>query len=143
MARLTMADYQRLAQRTSPNDGHDRLDNGVLGLIGESGEIADLLKKWKYQSTPGTPLPREKFLEELGDVLWYIAELATGMEKPLQEIAQGDFMKYEDAAMNPAKRKREWDRVILGLCDNAHNICYYAKKRRIRTGGKQRAQVAG
>ena len=61
--------YQSLAQRTSPNDGHDKLDNGIMGLIGETGEIADLYKKWKYQSTPGTELPAKRLLEELGDVL--------------------------------------------------------------------------
>ena len=128
MARFTMDDYQWLAQRTSPDDDHDRIDNAVMGLLGETGEIADLLKKYKYQSLPGTPPPYAKITEELGDVLWYAAELATGLEKSLQEIAGGDFLKYEDAAASPAKRKRQIDRVILGLCDNAHNICFFAKK---------------
>ena len=126
--RFTMNEYQRLAQRTSLDDDHDKMDNGVLGLIGESGEIVDLLKKHKYQSTPGTEFPYKKALEELGDVLWYIAELASGLEKPLQEIARGDFAEYEDKAVSPAKRKRQLDRVILGICDNVHSICYYSKR---------------
>ena len=41
-------DYQRLAMRTSP-DGHDRMMNGCMGLIGESGEVVDAVKKWKHQ----------------------------------------------------------------------------------------------
>ena len=43
--RMGMNMYQEMAQRTSPDDGHDRIDNGVLGLIGETGEIVDLYKK--------------------------------------------------------------------------------------------------
>ena len=41
---MDLNEYQRLAMRTSP-DGHDRIKNGCLGLIGESGEIADIIKK--------------------------------------------------------------------------------------------------
>ena len=40
---ITANGYQQLAQRTSP-DGHDRILNGVLGLAGEAGECADLVK---------------------------------------------------------------------------------------------------
>ena len=38
---MTLNEYQHLAQRTS-GPGHDRLLNGCLGLIGESGEIVDI-----------------------------------------------------------------------------------------------------
>ena len=56
--RITMLEYQAQAQRTSLDD-HDRVDNGLLGLLGETGEIADLYKKQMYQSLPGTPPPVE------------------------------------------------------------------------------------
>ena len=71
-------DYQRLAMRTSP-EGHDRILNGCMGLIGESGEVVDLVKKWKFQSGDHAQLPKDKMIEELGDVLWYCAEVSTGM----------------------------------------------------------------
>jgi len=79
--------YQKYAQRTSP-DGHDRILNGLLGLIGESGEIVDLIKKYKFQSTKGTPLPKERLIEEIGDVMWYLAELATGLRKELSGLVE-------------------------------------------------------
>lgn len=69
-------DYQRLAMRTSP-DGHDRMLNGCMGLIGESGEVVDIVKKWKFQSGDHAQLPKDKLIEELGDVLWYCAEVST------------------------------------------------------------------
>jgi NTP pyrophosphatase (non-canonical NTP hydrolase) len=74
-------DYQAQAQRTSP-DGHDRLLCGTMGLIGESGELVDELKKWMFQSGENAPLPREKLLSEAGDVLWYVVETITGFRGP-------------------------------------------------------------
>lgn len=71
-------DYQRLAMRTSP-EGHDRILNGCMGLIGESGEVVDIVKKWKFQSGDDAELPKDKLIEELGDVLWYCAEISTGI----------------------------------------------------------------
>ena len=75
-------DYQRLAMRTSP-EGHDRMLNGCMGLIGESGEVVDIVKKWKFQSGDHAEIPKDKLIEELGDVLWYCAELCTGMNIPM------------------------------------------------------------
>ena len=71
-----LEDYQKLAMRTSP-DGHDRMLNGCMGLIGESGEVVDIVKKWKFQSGDHAQLPKDKLIEELGDVLWYCAEVST------------------------------------------------------------------
>ena len=82
---MTLNEYQRLAQRTSP-DGHDRILNGCLGLIGESGEIVDIIKKHMFQSTPDTPLPTDKLIDEMGDVMWYIAETVTGMGHKLGDM---------------------------------------------------------
>lgn len=77
-------DYQGLAMRTSPED-HDRMLNGCMGLIGEAGEVVDLVKKWKFQSGDHAQLPKEKMIEELGDVLWYCAEVSTGMNSDMMK----------------------------------------------------------
>ena len=82
---MDIANYQKLAMRTSP-EGHDRIRNGCLGLIGESGEIVDIVKKWKFQSGENVELPVDKLIDECGDVLWYCAELATGMNIDLARI---------------------------------------------------------
>ncbi len=82
-------DYQKLAMRTSP-DGHDRMLNGCMGLIGESGEVLDLIKKWKFQSGNNAEFPNKKLIEELGDVLWYCAEVC-------QETNDNLYSLYNDA----------------------------------------------
>ena len=91
MSKLTLKDYHGLAMRTSPHDGHDKVENGLLGLIGETGELVDLYKKWKFQSTQETPLPRAAIINELGDVMWYLEELADGIGTSMNAISALGF----------------------------------------------------
>lgn len=91
---MTPNEYQQLAGRTLGN--YDTLQamitNGVFGLCGESGEVADLVKKWAFQ---GHALDRDRMVEELGDVLWYIALLATALYEPLEGIMQANIDKLK------------------------------------------------
>ncbi|MBQ1208841.1 MAG: nucleoside triphosphate pyrophosphohydrolase family protein [Lachnospiraceae bacterium] len=89
---MTINEYQKLAMTTlnpalSPRDV---LINGVMGLCGESGEAIDLVKKHLAQ---GHELDREKLAKELGDVAWYLAETATAIGYPLEEILQMNIDK--------------------------------------------------
>lgn len=89
---MELNEYQCKAARTSSKtlsrDGH--LMNGCLGLAGEAGECCDLLKKHQFQD--GREI-REKMLDELGDVLWYIAESASALGYTLDEVADHNVKK--------------------------------------------------
>ena len=61
-----------------------------MGLNGEAGECIDVLKKHDFQ---GHVLATDKILDELGDVLWYVAEAAIGINVSLEEIAQHNIAK--------------------------------------------------
>lgn len=63
-----------------------------LGVAGESGEVADIVKKHVCQ---GHALDVEKLSEELGDVLWYVAVGATLAGKNLSDVMQGNVDKLE------------------------------------------------
>lgn len=84
---MNMNDYQFAAMRTA--SGMDKrypmILNGILGLSGESGECADIVKKHLFQ---GHELDEKHLAEELGDVLWYIAVTAFSFGYDLDEIAQ-------------------------------------------------------
>ena len=89
---MTINEYQKQAMVTlnpalSPEDV---LMDSALGLCGESGEVADLLKKHLMQ---GHPFDREKFAKELGDVAWYLAEAATALGMDLETILQMNIEK--------------------------------------------------
>ena len=87
---MNIKEYQALAQRTSTDD-HDKLLNGCLGLMGEAGEVVDVIKKWMFQSGDNAPLPREKLIDELGDVTWYCGEVCAGLESSVSFIYSTEY----------------------------------------------------
>ena len=91
---MTIHEYQDLAMRTlNPRlSQKDVLINAVMGLCGESGECIDIVKKWLAQ---GHDLDREKLAKELGDVAWYLAEAATALELPLEQILEANIEKLK------------------------------------------------
>lgn len=73
-------------------DNKDVLINGVMGLCGESGEAIDLVKKWLAQ---GHELDKDKLIKEIGDVAWYIAEIATALGVTLEEVLEKNIEKLK------------------------------------------------
>jgi len=90
--KLTLAEYQNLAGRSAGagGDGEQRLIVSALGLAGESGEFANLVKK---MTAHGHPFEKAALEDELGDVLWYLAEAATAAGLDLGEIANQNVQK--------------------------------------------------
>ena len=101
---VSLDSYQRDANRTNATAD---LANKGLGLCGEAGEVAELLKKHLYH---GHPLDREKLRNELGDVLWYVATLASDLGIPLSDVASANVDKlrkrYPDGFSAEASAKR-------------------------------------
>ena len=91
---LNLEDYQRLANRTSGagGNGEKRIMVSALGLAGEAGEFANLVKK---MTAHGHPLDLEALADELGDVLWYLAEAATACGLELDNIGKDNIAKLQ------------------------------------------------
>ena len=91
---MTVNEYQKMAMKTlNPAlTSQEVLMDSALGLCGESGEVADLLKKHLMQ---GHLFNREKFVYELGDVAWYLAEAATALNMELETILQMNIEKLK------------------------------------------------
>ena len=91
---MEINEYQRLAMTTlNPAlDKRDVLINSVMGLCGESGEAIDVVKKWLAQ---GHELDRARLAKELGDVAWYLAEAATALDIPLEDILRANLGKLK------------------------------------------------
>lgn len=85
---MTINDYQKAALRTAnllKFSEKGLLTNGVLGLSGESGECAGIVKKHLFQ---GHELDAEKLANELGDVAWYLALASYAIGYSLEAILQ-------------------------------------------------------
>lgn len=82
----------------------------ALGLCGESGEVAEKIKKLIRDSDGKlTEDIRNNLLKELGDVMWYVANLAADLDIKLSDIARTNIQKLAD---------REKRNVISGSGDN-------------------------
>lgn len=107
---MTANEYQKLAMRSlNPElDRKDVLINGVMGLCGESGEAIDIVKKWLAQ---GHELDKAHLAKELGDIAWYLAETATALEIPLEDILEANLQKlaqrYPEGFSAERSRNRE------------------------------------
>ena len=91
---MQVNEYQELAMTTlNPElSKKDVLINSVMGLCGESGEAIDIVKKWLAQ---GHELDKEHLAKELGDIAWYLAEAATALDLPLEDIFQANIEKLK------------------------------------------------
>jgi len=92
---VRFSEYQRLSRETAvyPQLG-DNLVYPALGLCGEAGETAEKIKK-AIRDDGGvlTDERREALAAELGDVLWYVAQLATEAGLELEMIAATNLDK--------------------------------------------------
>lgn len=89
---LPFDEYQKQARRTQNPDvrGIKALNNAALGLTGEAGEVADLIKKHIFH---GHELDQNKIVNELGDILWYVCQAADALQVSLETIAKANITK--------------------------------------------------
>lgn len=108
--KLSFLIYQEKSKRTMNTSlpEKDQLNNYVFGLVGEVGEVVDLLKKFFFH---GHEVDSARLKSELGDILWYVSAVASLFNINLQEIAQGNVEKlerrYPEGFSSEASIKRE------------------------------------
>lgn len=108
---MTLQEYQQQSRRTAiyPDQGKN-YSYCALGLAGEAGEVADKVKKL-YRDKGGVmdEVTRQEIAKELGDVLWYVAQMATELGVSLDVVA----------AQNLTKLLSRMERgVLMGSGDN-------------------------
>lgn len=82
-------DYQKLANRTLYGN-EQVLTNCALGLSSETGELIDLIQKYTFH---GHELDKQKLTKEIGDVLWYLSQIAEWADIPFEEPAAQNIEK--------------------------------------------------
>jgi len=95
---MTMDEYQHSARSTALYPESVRVLYPTLKLAGEAGEVAEKLGKLMRDEgyLPGSELTTEQrtaLAAELGDVLWYVANLAADLDLELSEVASANLAK--------------------------------------------------
>ena len=108
---MTFEEYQKLSRETAiyPNIGKNFV-YPTLGLTGEAGEVSEKVKKILRDNNGVADEERKKELtKELGDVLWYLSQIATELGLSLEEVASLNIEKL---------RSRHERNMIQGNGDN-------------------------
>lgn len=94
---MDLREYQQQAIGSDriPSDGDSSIVAPLLGLAGETGELLSEYKK-HLRDRDVHPLPKERITEELGDLLWYVANVASKFSLDLNDIAEKNLAKARD-----------------------------------------------
>lgn len=90
-------EFQRLAHTTAIYPNERAPEYLALGLASEAGEVAGKIKKQIRDGAKWTGEKREEqrraIIEELGDVLWYVAEICTLYDMPMSSVMKQNYRK--------------------------------------------------
>jgi NTP pyrophosphatase (non-canonical NTP hydrolase) len=105
---MNTTEYMQLAQRTSNTKTDiDKILNGAMGLNGEAGEVIDIVKKHLFQ---GHSLDVPNILDECSDIMWYVAELLTGIGYTMDECMNHNINKLKKRFPNGFEAERSINR---------------------------------
>lgn len=108
---MNFSDYQKESRKTAmyPDKDHNFV-YPTLGISGESGEVAEKVKKiLRDKEGKVDEEDKKEIAKELGDVLWYIAQLSSELGLDLDDVARGNIEKL---------RSRKERGVVHGNGDN-------------------------
>lgn len=98
---MTWTEYQNWVltrinlERAKVTDVEPGATTALLGFIGLAGEAAEVLDLGKKIFLHGTVVPKEKIVEELGDVCWYLALLCSTYGVKLEDLLTINKAKLE------------------------------------------------
>lgn len=109
---MTLNEYQQAARVTAQYPENAKILYPAMGMAGEAGEALEKVKKALRKG--GTDhyeawIDHEGLVKEIGDVLWYVANLANDLNVELETVAQININKLADRAVRD---------VIKGEGDN-------------------------
>jgi NTP pyrophosphatase (non-canonical NTP hydrolase) len=95
MSSMTLNEYQDKAMRTAKDHGsfERNLEYAALAIVGEAGEVSEVIKKAMFH---GKPLDRDHLIKELGDVAWGLAFAAHTLGVTLEEVALVNVVKLKE-----------------------------------------------
>lgn len=93
---MELDEYQKLAIKAARFD-ITNTEGRVISLLGLAGEVGELSTEFKKQIRDGKSYKvfENKVIEELGDILWYLASISSVEGLSLESIAKANLKKIE------------------------------------------------
>lgn len=93
---MTLNEYQKKALETAIYPESKRIVYPTLGLVGESGEVAEKVKKvFRDSECEFTDEKKREIAKEIGDVMWYVSALSYDLGFTLEEVCQMNYEKLK------------------------------------------------
>lgn len=110
---MEIKEFQNKSRRTAQFTGseHEKVCNMCMGIAGESGEIIDYLKKVGFH---GHSFDKQKLINEIGDLMWYITNLATYFNIDMAEVLTANIEKLKIRYPNGFSCEDSLKRVDIG-----------------------------
>lgn len=107
---MTITEYQGLARRTQNTalTPDYRLEHATWGLAAEVGEVLGLFQKTRQ----GHQLDREKVIDEVGDTLWFVAEMCDCIGVSMEEVAARNIEKLRKRFPDGFSSERSINREV-------------------------------
>jgi|TARA_R100000005_G_C4968227_1_gene182205 NTP pyrophosphatase (non-canonical NTP hydrolase) len=103
--------FMRLG-RQHPDIGWSRLMTSAIGMLAESGEFAEVMKKILFQGKEMNEENRFHMKRELGDVLWYWIQGCIALGYTPEEVMQENIKKLEKRYPNGFEVARSENREV-------------------------------
>jgi NTP pyrophosphatase (non-canonical NTP hydrolase) len=98
---MELSTYQKEAYKTAVYPENVKIIYPALGLAGEAGEVSNQVKKIIRDNAGELTLERKiKIMDELGDVIWYVAALASDIGVSLDAVAEANLQKLAKRAVD-------------------------------------------
>ena len=92
---MNTQDYSYWVEGKIVTEGQTRLIENTLGLMGETGEIAEKVKKMLRDDTK---VSKDDIIKELGDVAFYLTAIANYFDSSLTDVLEVNVDKLDDRA---------------------------------------------
>lgn len=122
LALRTMADQRKILGRLMAAGAKlMQIDNAARGLCNDAGEVSEIVKNVIEYGKPWDEEKRQHMKEELGDLLWRVAQMCDACEFTIEEVMQANISKlavrfgdkYDDWKADPENRDRAAERVAI------------------------------
>ncbi|KRM68680.1 nucleoside triphosphate pyrophosphohydrolase family protein [Apilactobacillus ozensis] len=97
---MNFEEYQKEANKTLIGD-EQVLTNCALGLASETGQLVDLVKKYTFH---GEEMSKEQLTKEMGDVLWYLSQVAEWNDINFDDVAKYNIQRLRNKKNKLAKK---------------------------------------